>query len=210
MYLKEVSCGCMLRRPGRRGLVSHAAHSVLTHGMREKAAWRPVSPTLHLQHSNVKLTVGDVTAHLVLGHDQVLGDGLVLLLVVGHRCTGFRNVSLAIRWADSRNQSRYYQAARRPSSSAHGLHAQRSHAYYAVASQVSSHTMAPKPTEAFGCFPKKGTIVKFTTHLTVLKISDSIELWCFPISQYTFSNSKPALSLLKSTTIIPSSTHWKK
>ncbi len=123
---------------------------------------------------------------------------------------GFRNVSLAIRWADSRNQSRYYQAARRPSSSAHGLHAQRSHAYYAVASQVSSHTMAPKPTEAFGCFPKKGTIVKFTTHLTVLKISDSIELWCFPISQYTFSNSKPALSLLKSTTIIPSITHWKK
>ncbi len=99
MHLKEVSCGCILRRPGRRGLVSHAADRVLTHGMREKEAWRPVSPTLtlHLQHSNVKLTVGDVTAHLVLGHDQVLGDGLLLLLVVGHRCTSFRNVSLAVR-----------------------------------------------------------------------------------------------------------------
>ncbi|KAL1273279.1 hypothetical protein QQF64_029141 [Cirrhinus molitorella] len=35
-------------------------------------------------------------------------------------------------------------------------HAQRSHAYYAAASRVSSYTMAPKPTEAFGCFPKKG------------------------------------------------------
>lgn len=97
MRLKEVSCGCMLRRPGHRGLVSHAAHRVLTHGMREKAAWRPVSPTLHLQHSNVKLTVGDVTAHLVLGHDQVLGDGLVLLLVVGHSFTGFRSVSVPVR-----------------------------------------------------------------------------------------------------------------
>lgn len=55
------------------------------------------------------------------------------------------------------------QAARRPSRSAHGLHAQRSHAYYADTSEVSSYTMAPKTNRGFWIFSKKGTIVKKKT-----------------------------------------------
>lgn len=127
--------------------MSHAAHLVPTHGMHERAAWRPVSPTQHLHHSNVKLTVGDVTAHLVFGHDQVLGDGLLLLFVVGHGCIGSQSVSLSVNTLSGQQKSVTLpeaQAARRPSRSAHGLHAQRSHAHYAATSEVSSYTMAPK------------------------------------------------------------------
>lgn len=86
-----------------RYLSTHAAHLVPTHGMHEKRRGGPC--VRHSTPQNVKLTVGNVTAHLVLGHDQVLGDRLLLLLVVGHRCTGSGSGSMCVYTVNGQQKS---------------------------------------------------------------------------------------------------------
>lgn len=55
--------------------------------------------------SSKQLTVSNVTAHLILGHNQVFGDGLLLLFVVGHLYSGYRSESQSDEWSSKISQS---------------------------------------------------------------------------------------------------------
>lgn len=116
------------------------------------------------------------------------------------------NVSLSVNTLNGQQKSvtlPQAQAARRPSRSAHGLHAQRSHAYYAATSEVSSYTMAPKNNRGFWIFSKKDTIVKkggkktnfFFLLIVVNHSANALSIYLSvhnKVSQYVF---KPLLHL---------------
>jgi hypothetical protein len=68
------------RRTGARPLVTHSARPRRSSPSGDSPTPLPLS--LDSGTPEAALTVGDVAPHLILGHDQVLGDSLLLLLVL--------------------------------------------------------------------------------------------------------------------------------
>jgi len=161
MHLKQVFSGCILHKV--RALGSNVPHCSSR------------SNTWHARESSVEARVTDSTPpSLITSNSRLAMSPPILYLVttkssamVCSCCSSSDIIVPALKTSlcqyvveRTAEISHATTVARRPSGSAHGLHAQRSHAHYAATTEVSSYTMAPKANRGFWIFSKKVIIVK--------------------------------------------------